>query len=333
MSKGKYKNVKYFLKFIAALFLFAPTSIEKTAYAGGTRFPTENSIIYDARFSPHGELLFVADGQQVKAFNFADGQTLRVFGNGHDDQIMSLAVSADSTLLASGDRSGLLILHDLQTGHVIQSLLHHEGLIMALDISSNSKHMASAATDNKVLVYNLETAKMVKTFNEHEDDVLAVSFSPDGKWLVSAAADGMIVVIDIEKLDVHQIITSHEAFLWDVQFAPDSKSFISVGDDGRYVRHKLNETGFFIEAESSKMSRHWITSIDHGGGEDTFVMADARGRVVLKTLISRVTASFGVPVNRILYYPAKDHTIQLVAATRGKGILYMHGSDMRFRAN
>ena len=325
--------MNYFLKFIAALLVFSATGIGKTACAGSTRFPTENSIIYDARFSQHGEVLFVADGQQVKAFNFTDGQTIRVFGNGHNDQIMSLAVSADSTLLASGDRSGLLLLHNLQTGSIIQSLSPHKGLIMALDISPGTKYLASGATDNKLVLYDLESAEIIRTFSEHTDDVLAVSFSQDGKWLVSAAADGTVVVIDMEKLVVHQVITSHEAFLWDVQFAPNSKLFISVGDDGRYVRHKVNEAGLFDETESSKISRHWITSIDYGGTEDNFVMADGRGRVVLKTPISRVTASFEVPVNRILYYPAKDHSIQLVAATRGKGVLYMHGSDMRFRAN
>lgn len=325
--------MNYFLKFIAALLVFAAAGKEKTACAGGARFSTENAIIYDACFSRHGEVLFVADGPQVKAFNLADGQMLRVFENGHTKQITSVAVSADSTLLASGDRSGNLILRNLQTGSIIQSSSPHEGLIMALDISKSTKHMASGATDNKILVYDLESAEILRTINEHTDDVLAVSFSQNGKWLVSAGADGMIVVFDMEKLDVHQIITHHDTFLRDVQCFPDSKSFMSVGDDGRYVRHQLNAAGKFVETESSKMSSNWITSIDHGDGEDTFVMADARGRVVLKTRFAVASGNTNAPVNRVLIQVDDDKRFIIVAATKGNGVVSLTGSDMRIRPN
>ncbi len=325
--------MKHLLPYIAVLLGFAALSVINKAYAHDILFLTDNRIIYDACLSEHGDVLFVADGQQVKAFNFADGQTIRVFGNGHKDQIMSLVVSADSALLASGDRSGLLILRNLVTGNVVQSLSHHDGLIMALDISSNSKHMASGATDNKVVVYDLESAEIVQTLEEHKDDVLAVSFSQDGKWLVSAAADGKIVVVDMDKLAVHQIITTHAAFLRDVQFAPDGKSFISVGDDGRYVRHQINDEGIFIEVESLKMSSHWISSFDHTGEEDTYVLADARGRVVMKTRLVTMRANAKAPVNRILIRVTEDKRFAIIAATNGNGIVFFSGADMRVRSN
>lgn len=321
---------KKILLHITALFflLFLPVD---HALAGATDFPTESKIIYDATFSKHGKVLFVADGMSIKAFSFDARNLIREFDNEHTSQIMSLSVSADSTLIASGDRDGKLVLHGLENGHSLHTFHDHDGIIMSIDISADNKFLATGSTDNNVVLYDLSTMEVIDIFRVHNDDVLGVKFSPEGRWLVSVCADGKIAVFDMENKKLHRLLEDLDFFVRDVAFSHDGQLFITVGDDGRYYTWRITEVGNIRMTRSSRVLNHWITSINYSRSEPVFVVANTRGHIRLFATVTRLSTNIKVPVNTVLLRPREDNRIEIVAATRGKGIVFIDGRDMRVR--
>jgi WD40 repeat protein len=321
---------KKILLHITAFFLLSFLPVDH-ALAGATDFPTENKIIYDATFSKHGKVLFVADGMGIKAFSFDDRNLMREFNNEHTSQIMSLSVSSDSTLIASGDRDGKLVLHNMENGHSLHTFHDHEGIIMSTDISPDSKFLATGSTDNNVVLYDLSKMEVIDIFRVHTDDVLGIKFSPDGKWLVSTGADGKVAVFDMENQKLHRILEDLDFFIRDVDFSNDSQFFITVGDDGRYYTWRISEMGNIRMTRSSRVLNHWITSINYSGAEPVFVAANTRGHIRLFAPVTKLSTNVKVPVNTVLLRPREDNRIEIIAATMGKGIVFIDGRDMRVR--
>ncbi|TVQ86361.1 MAG: hypothetical protein EA393_12235 [Bacteroidetes bacterium] len=301
-------------------------------YANPPAFPTENKIIFDAALSKHGQVLFVADGTDIKAFSFDDRNLIREFSNEHTSQIMSLSVSADSTLMASGDRDGKLVLHCMKSGRSLHTFTVHEGIIMGTDISPDSKFLASASTDNNIVLYDLSKMEVIEVFRVHADHVMSVTFSPDGRWLISAGADGKIAVIDMKTKKPRRVMEDLNFFIRDVAFLHHGQSFITVGDDGRYYTWRITGMGNVQMARSPRVMRHWITSINHSTMDPVFVIANTRGRIIVMAQFSQMITNIRVPVNTILLRPREDRKIEVIAATRGRGIVFIDASDMKIRS-
>ncbi len=321
------KNILSHFAFLAFL-LFLPLN---HTYANPFPFTTENKIIYDATFSEHGQVLFVADGTSIKAFLFDDRKLIKQFDNEHTSQIMSLSVSADSTLIVSGDRNGKLVLHCMESGQSLHVFSDHTGIIMSTDISTDKKFMASGSTDNNVVLYDLLKMETIDVFQVHDDDVLGIKFSPDGRWLVSVGADGKIAVFDMKYRKLHHLVQDFDFFVRDVDFSHDGQSFITGGDDGHYYSWNIDEKSNIRMTRSTLSLFHWITSVSHSGSEPVFVLANTRGNIHLIATIFRLTTNIKVPVNTVLLRPRADHKVEIIAATRGKGIVYIEGKDMRTR--
>lgn len=301
-------------------------------YANPPAFPTEKKIIYDAAFSKHGHVLFVADGMSIKAFSFDDRQLIREFDNEHTGQIMSLSVSADSTLIASGDRNGTLVLHCMESGRSLHTFSDHEGIIMGTDISNDRQFIATGSTDNNVVLYDLSKREIVDVFKVHDDDVLGIKFSPCGRWLVSVGADGKIAVFDMDYPKLHHLVEDMGFFVRDVDFSHDGQSFITAGDDGHYYTWNISEMSNTQPTRSTRKLTHWVTSIDHSESEPVFVLANTRGNIHLFTNVFRLTINIKAHVHRVLLRPSDDLKAEIIAATRGKGIVLVDGTDMRTRS-
>lgn len=321
---------KKILLHITALFVLSFLPVDHTL-AGATDFPTESKIIYDATFSKHGKVLFVADGMGIKAFSFDDRNLIKEFNNEHTSQIMSLSVSADSTLIASGDRDGKLVLHNMENGRSLHTFHNHNGIIMSIDVSDDNKFLATGSADNTVVLYDLSKMEVIDVFRIHADDVTGVSFSPDTRWLVSTDVDGKVAVFDMENQKLHRVLEDLDFFVRDVDFSNDGQFFITVGDDGRYYTWRITEAGNIRMTRSSRVLNHWITSINYSLSEPVFVVANTRGHIRLFAPVTRLSTNVKVPVNTVLLRPREDNRIEIVAATRGKGIVFIDGRDMRVR--
>ncbi|EED78509.1 predicted protein [Postia placenta Mad-698-R] len=108
---------------------------------------------------------------------------------GHTDTICALALSPDSSLLASCFRNRLIILWNVAASEKTVALNGHDGFIETLAFSRDGKKLASGSVDCTVRIWDVESGQQQSLCKVHNALVMVVTFSPDGTQLASGSAD------------------------------------------------------------------------------------------------------------------------------------------------
>ncbi|MHC4769623.1 MAG: WD40 repeat domain-containing serine/threonine protein kinase [Planctomycetota bacterium] len=163
--------------------------------------------------------------------------------SGHTGEVMSVAVSPDGSIIASGSRDDLfsadsdnrIRLWDPATGAEIRSLEGHEHFVTSVAFSPNGAHLVSGSYDRTVRVWDVETGETLKVLRGHTDNIEAVAFCPDGRTIASAGSDDVIRLWDVAGGEETRTLRGHEATVHDVAWSPDGRTIYSAGWD-RTVR-------------------------------------------------------------------------------------------------
>src|SRR5690349_7362140 len=71
---------------------------------------TEQKVIHDLCFTKNGSTLLVADGANIRWFSTDTYKSIGLSSNGHQQQLLTIALSADSSLLVSGGKDSTVVL-------------------------------------------------------------------------------------------------------------------------------------------------------------------------------------------------------------------------------
>jgi WD40 repeat protein len=153
-------------------------------------------------FTPDGKLLITGDHDgALRLWDAANGKAIRQL-EGHRGPIYSLAVSPDSTLLASGggwfrldDRPTddyAIRLWDLATGKKLLQIEDHRGSVGGLRFSPDCKTLVSASQDHTVRLWDLATGTEIRRFGDAQY-ISDLAFSPDGKILATGSQNQAIL--------------------------------------------------------------------------------------------------------------------------------------------
>ncbi len=112
----------------------------------------------------------------------------------HDKTIMSMAISGDGRLLATGGFDSKIKIWDTESFVERAQFLAHTGWVYDVEFSPSGKTLASGSMDNLLRLWDLEEMEAKGFFQEHESYVVEVAFSPDGMDLASAGDDGYVVI-------------------------------------------------------------------------------------------------------------------------------------------
>lgn len=150
-------------------------------------------------FTESGRTLLMAGYQ--KHIRLFDVQNNKETGRleGHKTPIRAVAVSPDTTTIASGSQDGHVYLWEWNTKRKIADLIAHTDEVNAIAFSpdKDSNVLASAGSDRVIIVWSIETNKP-KVKIDAGCCVYAIAFSPDGKTLYSAGDDNLIRRWDVE---------------------------------------------------------------------------------------------------------------------------------------
>ena len=121
---------------------------------------------------------------------------------GHSAHVQSIAFSANSRLIASGDHDGVVHLWAASEGRSLGSFPALQRPITCVQFSRDGRILAAATGDDhesspgNVTLWDVTNRRVLGTLECHASVALSVAFSPDGLTIATAGADGLIRLWD-----------------------------------------------------------------------------------------------------------------------------------------
>jgi WD40 repeat protein len=217
-------------------------------------------------FSPDGRWLVASQADRsVRLWDLDTGAVARQL-EGHQDLVISLTFSADSTRLATAGWDAQLIFWEVNTGRRLQSwegefgdlVFHpeddrlfadfsaggkilrlpdgeeqvstggHTNLVLAGAIDGGWTRIATSGLDRKIVVSDAQSGEQILILGGHAAQVADLAFSPDGRHLVSASGDGSARVWDLAPAREVLTIETLDGY-GRIAFSPDGAR-IAAGD-------------------------------------------------------------------------------------------------------
>jgi WD40 repeat protein len=149
-------------------------------------------------YAPDGESLALSVSNDITLRTGSDLSSQGARLTGHTGQVMALAWSPDSALLASGavdDRT--VRLWNPESGKQTRAFEGHSGWIRSVAFSPDGDILASASTDQTIKLWDVQSGRLLQTLEGHTNWVNSIAFSPDGDALASSSRDGTVRVWDV----------------------------------------------------------------------------------------------------------------------------------------
>jgi WD40 repeat protein len=130
--------------------------------------------------------------------NSAIGTSGRLSGQGGSGPITSVAVAANSGLVAASFDNGRVVAWDLPTRKLILSHRATPHRVHCLAFSPQKPQLASGSRDKKIILWDTKQNKQDgDPIDGLPGSVLALAFSADGQALAAGCSDGTILVYDL----------------------------------------------------------------------------------------------------------------------------------------
>lgn len=168
---------------------------------------------------------------------------------GHDRDILSIAMSPDGKWAASGDANDRVVLWELGAEVKQRRLKQHDDRIESLAFSPDGRWLASTGKDRQVVVWRL-TSKHPEddpiVLTGHTASVGELAWSTDGKWLYSGDNDGAVRAWPIERsnpIAESMVLDGHSDLLSGIAVSADGAGLATASYDGAVRLWPLHPEG------------------------------------------------------------------------------------------
>ncbi|MHC5775663.1 nSTAND1 domain-containing NTPase [Nostoc sp.] len=151
---------------------------------------------------------------------------------GHEDNVSSVAISADGETIVSGGNDGTVRLWNLQGQTLAEPLRGHEGYVSSVAISADGETIVSGGYDGTVRLWNLQGQTLAEPLRGHEGSVNSVAISADGETIVSGGNDGTVRLWNLQGQTLAEPLRGHEGYVSSVAISADGETIVSGGNDG-----------------------------------------------------------------------------------------------------
>jgi predicted NACHT family NTPase len=189
--------------------------------------------IYSAVFSPSGNLLAYGDWGNVKIWDVNSDKLLANLQQ-HDDTgtVMSIAISPDSKILASGCSHHKIKLWDISTAQCVKTLDNHNHWVTSVAFNRDGKILASGSYDSTVKLWNPRTGELLCNLDGHSNSISSVTFSYQDDILASASFDHSIKLWDVNTGQCVKTLNGHINWVNSVAFNKTGEIIASGSNDG-----------------------------------------------------------------------------------------------------
>ena len=141
-------------------------------------------------FTPDNKRLISADrAGEIRVWQVDSRERLHLL-TGHTTTVNTLALNAQGTLLAAGDRDNITRVWDLATGQpVLPPLAGHTHWVLSAAFSPDETTLATGSRDGGIILWDLGTGRALGSplVGGNEGWVMALAYAADGEHLLAAS--------------------------------------------------------------------------------------------------------------------------------------------------
>ncbi|NER24798.1 MAG: TIR domain-containing protein [Symploca sp. SIO1C2] len=145
--------------------------------------------------------------------------------------VLSVAISPNGQMIASGSADGKVQLWDLEGNPIGKPFEGHKKGVFSVAFSPDGQTIVSGSEDTTLRLWDLKGNLIGKPFEGHEYRLLSVAFSPDGKTIISGSTDKTLRLWDTEGNPIGEPFTGHKDYVTSVAFSPDGQTIVSGSAD------------------------------------------------------------------------------------------------------
>ncbi|MGE3779321.1 MAG: WD40 repeat domain-containing protein, partial [Pirellulaceae bacterium] len=213
-------------------------------FAVAVAFSGDGKSLVSGSYDGTARVWDLATGKEVACIDHRGGactNASEVAGGDDSGQVIAVAISPDSQLLATGSRgqngrSYTARVRPLAGGS--ETVLPHTDNVNAVAFSPDGKRLATGSRDHQVRIWDIATGTEVLRL-PHEGNVTAVAFHPDGRLLATAGGTALGGGTGDNTVRVWDLTTRQEVTpkvpaqsFWSVAFSPDGTSLAAASNDG-----------------------------------------------------------------------------------------------------
>ncbi|MCL1470892.1 AAA-like domain-containing protein [Argonema antarcticum] len=238
--------------------------------------------------------------------------------SGHKAAVMTVDISPDSKLIASGSVDKTIKLWG-RNGTEVATLKGHQAIVRSVKFSPDGQLIASGSDDGTVKLWN-KGGTLLKTFQGHSAGIWVVAFSPDGQTIASASVDATVKLWKVEGAGTGALQTfqGHTAGVSSVAFSPDGQTIASAsGDKTVKLWHKNGTLLRTLEGHTAVVSSVAFSpdgqTIASASGDKTVKLWHKNG-TLLRTLEGHTAVISAVvfsPDGQTIASASRDKTVKL----------------------
>jgi WD40 repeat protein len=193
-------------------------------WAESARVPHGAGEVTDVAFGADGTVVAVAGRSGVTVIDRARG-TSRT-SHDHDKAAVSVALSADARILATGGDDSQIVLRDLTSDAAPAHLRRHIAPVRALKFAPDDAWLMSASDDGSIRWWSVPSGGWLTSIFSRGSAFYTADLSPDGRHLAAGSED----TLNVWSAAVPPF-TGHAVPPNGVAFARDGNHFVTAGAD------------------------------------------------------------------------------------------------------
>ncbi len=226
-------------------------------------------------------------GVSLRDVNFSQSDVATSVFTEAFSNVIAVAFSPDSTLLAAGMTNGGTRVWHLPDGKPLLTCEGHANWVMSVAFSPEGARLASGGSDQTIKLWDVRTGQCLSTLRGHTNWVTSVAFSPEGARLVSGSSDQTVKLWNLSTGQCLSTLRGHSGWVRAVAFHPDGTLLASGSDDqtiqlwnlsiGRIFETLHDPSGYVMSVTFSPDG----TLLASGGSDHTIKLWDVRTRQCL----------------------------------------------------
>jgi len=203
------------------------------------------------------------------------------YHEGHCNTVLSMAVSSDGTLLATGDADKMIHIWDTSNMKRIHTFKGHRDTVSGLVFRRGTHTLFSCSFDRSVKIWSVDERAYIETLFGHQDKVSAIDCGARERCVTAGGRDGSARVWKI--VEESQLVFNGPQTSIDCVKLLNEEHWVTAGEDGHlavwgiFKKKPLALVHHCHGVDPINQDPHWISALATLHNSDTILTGSRDG--------------------------------------------------------